>query len=169
MDIEQLAAENARLKAILANQGFKITYDSKTGTISKVTAPRKPAQKYTVITWAKKRGYTGSMALAKKITKNKSVSLRKFKNAVERANLIKEAKEYLIKDGYVLSDKYFDKIPTYVLKHNAFYDNLNTMFNYVNESEEDELTNENIKQAFDEVVRRIRLTRKRTKPSKKKK
>lgn len=162
-DIERLAAENARLKAILSKQGFKITYNSKTGSISRITPPRKPAQKHTVVTWANKRGYTGSMALARKITKNKAVSLRSFKNAVERAGLIREAKDFLSGEGYKLPDRYFEKIPTYVLKNNNFYEDLNRMYNYVNESEADELTNENIRQATDEVVRRIKLTRKRPK------
>ena len=53
-DIERLASENARLKAILSRQGFKIKY-SENGDISRIISPRAKAEKHTAVYWATTR------------------------------------------------------------------------------------------------------------------
>lgn len=165
-DIERYAAENARLKAILSQQGFKITYKP-TGEINKITAPRRPAEKHTAINWAKRRGYKGSMAAVRRITKDKAITARKFKNAVERAELIRDAKAFLYSNGYKVPDKFFKKVPTYVLKNNDFYENVNAILNSSAETDETELDNSTINQAMDASIDRIRrLTAASKDPSK---
>lgn len=165
-DIERYAAENARLKAILEQQGFRITYKP-TGEINKITAPRRPTEKHTAINWAKRRGYKGSMSLVRRITRDRAVSARKFKNAVERAELIRDAKAFLASNGYKVPNKFFDKVPTYVLKNNDFYENVNAILNSSAESDETELDNSTINQAMDASVTRIRrLTKASKDPSK---
>jgi hypothetical protein len=164
-DIERYAAENARLKAILEQQGFKITYKP-TGEINKITAPRRPMEKHTAINWAKRRGYKGSVAAVRRMTKDKAITARKFKNAVERAELIRDAKAFLLSNGYKVPDKFFDKVPTYVLKNNDFYENVNAILNSSAESDETELDNSTINHAMDASVDRIkRLTKAQKDPS----
>lgn len=159
MDIEGLAAENARLKALLSKQGFKITYKP-TGEIHRISAPRKATEKHTAIYWARKRGFKSSMGLVRRITKDRAVSARKFKNAIERADLIRDAKAFLYSNGYKIPNKFFDKIPTYILKNNDFYENVNAILNSSAENDETELDNTTINQAMDSSVDRIkRLTK----------
>jgi hypothetical protein len=127
-DIERLAAENAKLKALLSKQGFKIVYKS-TGDIDKVIRPRSAPKKYTAVTWARKRGYKNPMGLVKQITKNKPIGLRKFKNAVDRAEKINNGRAWLLANGYSLPEKFFARIPNYVLNNNDFYENVNAILN----------------------------------------
>lgn len=168
MDIESLAAENARLKAILSKQGFKITY-KKTGEIRHISAPRRPTEKHTAIYWARKRGFKGTMGLVRRITKDHAVTSRKFKNAVERADLIRDAKAFLQSNGYKIANKFFDKIPTYVLKNNDFYENVNAILNSSAETDETELDNSTINQAMDASVDRIKRLTKAAKEAESKK
>lgn len=161
-DIERLAAENARLKAALGKQGFKITYRP-TGEINKIVAPRKPIQKYTAINWTKKRGYTGSIQLVRQLTKDKAVGLRKFKNAVERAELIRDAKAFLAANGYKIPDKFFHKVPMYVLKNNDFYQNINSILNSTAESDATELDEKTIRYSMNTSLDRIRKVNKKVK------
>lgn len=161
-DIERLAAENARLKSILSKQGFKITY-AKTGEINRITAPRRPTEKHTAIYWARKRGYRGATSLVRRITKNKAVGLRKFKNAVERAELIRDAKAFLYSNGYNVPDKFFDRVPTYVLKNNDFYENVNAVLNSTAESDATELDNSTIRYSMNVSVDRIKRANRKVK------
>jgi len=160
-DIERLAAENATLKAALSKRGFTITY-SKIGTINKIVAPRRPAIKHTAVTWAKKRGYLSSVSLVKTMTGNKKITLRKMKNMMERAEMIKDGQAYLISEGFKIPRKYLSKIPTYILKNNAFYENINTFLKKPSdptvaiELEEGELSNESIKKTIDTSISRLK-------------
>jgi hypothetical protein len=163
-DVERLAAENARLKAILSKQGFKFVYSPKTGEIRTIVSPRKPTVQHTAVTWAKKRGYKGSMGIAKAITKNRKITLRKFKKAVERGEAIKHTQNYLKQEGYLVHQKFFNKIPTYILKNNAFYENLNYDFRYANESENDaEFDDAAIRKSINKSVDRIKKANKKVK------
>lgn len=155
MDIERLAAENARLKAILAKQGFTIKY-AESGDIKRIIAPRKRAEKHTAVYWARKRGYTGSMSFVRTITKDKAIGLRKFKNSVERGELIKEAQVFLKSNGYHVPNKFFNKVPTYVLKNNDFYENVNAILNSTAESDAKELDDSSIKYSIKTSVDRIK-------------
>lgn len=157
-DVEKLRAfggDNAYMKAVLEQHGFKITYKPN-GTIARVSAPRKPAVKHTAVTWARQRGYRSSMSLVRKMTKNKAVSLRKFKNAVERAALINDAKAFLAGNGYKIPDKFFNKVPTYVLKNNDFYENVNAILNSTAESDQPELDNGTINQSIVASIDRVK-------------
>lgn len=154
-DIERLAAENARLKAILSRQGFKIEY-TKTGDIGRVIAPRAKAEKHTAVYWARKRGYTGNMSFVRTITKDKAVGLRKFKNAVERGELVKEAQVFLKSNGYHVPNKFFNRVPTYVLKNNDFYENVNAILNSTAESDAKDLEDKDIKYSIQTSVDRIK-------------
>lgn len=167
MDIERLAAENARLKAALSKHGFTITY-TKTGTINRITKPRKPRVQHTAVTWARKLNISADRSLERKtgkragtayvrrVTKDRKMTLRKYKNLLERGELIREAQDYLKQDGFKIPSKYFDKVPTYVLKNNAFYENINNMFNYDEVNDSGELDNDTIKKAMDTSIKRIR-------------
>lgn len=169
MDIENLAAENARLKALLAKQGFKITYNPKTGTIARITAPRKPIVKHTAVNWARKRGYKGSLGLVRSITKDKAIGLRKFKNAMERAEHIRDAKAFLFANGYTIPDKFFNKVPMYVLKNNGFYENVRALFDSLTkQSEAKELDKDEIQYAMELSVERIKKLNKSFDDNKKK-
>lgn len=171
--LKALAADNAHMKAVLSQHGFKFTYSSKTGTINKIITPRKPIEKHTAVNWAKKRGYKSSMALVRKITKNKAVGLRKFKNAVERAALINDAKIFLAGNGFKVPDKFFNKVPMYVLQNNDFYENVNAVLNSTAESDQPELDNETIVHSITASVDRVKkmnaLIKSAKKPTNKKK
>jgi len=154
-DIERLASENARLKAILSRQGFKIKY-TENGNISRIISPRAKAEKHTAVYWARKRGYTGNMSFVRTITKDKAVGLRKFKNAVERGELVKDAQTFLKSNGYHVPNKFFNKVPTYVLKNNDFYENVNAILNSTAESDAKELDDSSIKYSIKTSVDRIK-------------
>lgn len=160
-DYERLAAENARLKAILSKNGFKITYNPTTGSIARVSKPRIAPVKHTAVTWAKKSGIRTSISLVRKTTGDKAISKRKFKNLVERSELIKDAKEFLKTSGYNIPDKFFNKVPTYVLKNTDFYENVNAILNSTAESDEGELDNSTIKYSMETSVDRIRKANQR--------
>ena len=161
MDLEAYAAENARLKAILSNQGFKITY-TKVGAINKIVAPRAPIVKHTAVTWARKQGYKGSMGLVRSLTKNRAIGLRKFKNSVERAALIQEGKSFLYSEGFKVPNKYFNKIPMYALKSNDFYETVNAILNSGAEDDEENLSNDQIVRAMDGALLRMKRIRAKT-------
>lgn len=158
MDIENLAAENARLKSILAKAGYKISYNQKTGAIARVSKPRKPAARHTAVTWSKKRGFKLPNSIVRRITKNKAVSYRKYKNALERAELIKNGQEFLKQNGYNVPSKFFDKIPTYALKDNAFYATAGQFLHYQtdNEDGEGEIDEKEIAKVLKASVTRVR-------------
>lgn len=164
-DLERLAAENARLKAVLSKRGFKITYKS-TGELKSIRAPRRPVEKHTAVYWAKKRGYKSSMGLVRKLTKNKAIGLRKFKNMVERAELLRDTRAFLYSNGYDVPEKFFKKVPTYVLKSNDFYENVNAVLNSTAESEASELTPEVIQHSISMSVGRIKKANRRVKAAK---
>lgn len=159
MDVEDYAAENARLRKILESSGFKLTFD-KTGKLDKVIkpkAPRKPTVKHTAVYWARQRGFNGpSLSLVRKLTKDKAVSLRKYKNATERAELVKDASQFLKANGYNVPDKFFNKVPTYVLKNNDFYENVNAVLNSTAESDAKELDEGSIKYSINTSIDRIK-------------
>jgi hypothetical protein len=157
MDIENLAAENARLKAYLSRKGIKITYN-KNGSISRIAKPARPMQRHTAITWARKKNIRSSMSMVRRMTKNRAVTERKFKNAVERAELIKEGRAFLAQNGYKIPAKFFDKIPTYALRDNAFYSTVGQNLHYRdgNEEGESEVDAADIQDALKGGVQRIR-------------
>ena len=179
-DVENLAAENARLKQILQEHGFKITYNRKTGSIDKVSAPRKPAIQHTAVTWARKTGIgvnktlerkagkRAGVAYARYVTKDKKMTLRKYKNLIERGALIQEAQNFLKQNNYKVPDKFFNKIPTYVLKSNDFYENVNAILNSTAESDAAELDDKTINYAMTFSVDRIRRANKKIDKTKKK-
>lgn len=160
-DLERLAAENARLKAVLSRQGFKITYSAKTGDIVRISAPRTKTPRHTAVTWARKKGIKMPLGAVRKLTKDKAATERKFKNAIERTELIKDAKDYLAGNGFKIPDKFFNKVPTYVLKNTDFYENVNAILNSTAESDTDELDNSTIKYSMETSVDRIRKANKR--------
>lgn len=155
MDIERLAAENARLKAILSKQGYTFKY-AETGDLKRIIRPRRPVQKHTAVYWARKRGYTGSMSFVRSATKDKAIGLRKFKNEVERGELVKEAQTFLKQNGYHVPNKFFNRVPTYVLKNNDFYENVNAILNSTAESDAKELDDSSIKYSIKTSVDRIK-------------
>lgn len=157
MDFEKLAAENARLKAYLSNKGVQITYHTN-GTIKRIATPRKPAARHTAVTWSRKKNMKGSLSLVRKITKNRAVTERKFKNALERAELIKDGQSFLAQNGYKIPSKFFDKIPTYALRDNAFYSTVGQYIHYQtdNEDGEGELDERDIQKALQGGVQRIK-------------
>jgi len=161
-DYERLAAENARLKAILTKNGFNITYDPKTGSIARVSKPRIKTVRHTPVTWAKKSGIRTSISLVRKATNDKAITKRRFKILVERSELIKDAKEFLKTSGYNIPDKFFNKVPTYVLKNTDFYENVNAILNSTAESDEGELDNSTIKYSMETSVDRIRKANQKT-------
>lgn len=164
-DYERLAAENARLKSILSKAGFNITYNSKTGSIARVSAPRAATVKHTAVTWARKSGIKSSISLVRKASKDKAITSSKFKNLVERSELIKDAKDFLKTSGYKIPDKFFNKVPTYVLKNTDFYENVNAILNSTAETDEGELDQSTIKYSMETSVDRIRkANQKITKP-----
>lgn len=154
-DIERLAAENARLKAILSKQGFTIKY-TENGTISRIIKPRAHKEKHTAVYWAKKRGYSGNMSFVRKATKDRAIGLQKFKNTVERGELVKEAQVFLKSNGYHVPNKFFNRVPTYVLKNNDFYENVNAILNSTAESDAKELEDKDIKYSIKTSVDRIK-------------
>lgn len=162
-DLERLAAENARLKAVLAKQGFKITYNAKTGDIARISAPRTKAPRHTATTWARKKGIKMPLGMVRRLTKDKAITERKFKNMVERTELIKDAKQYLAGNGFKIPDKFFNKVPTYVLKNTDFYENVNAILNSTAESDADELDNTTLKYSMETSVDRIRRANQRQK------
>lgn len=157
MDIENYAAENARLKAYLSRKGVKITY-TKSGTIKSISAPRKPMKRHTAVTWARKKNIKSSISMVRKMTKNKAVTERKFKNALERAELIKDGQAFLAQNGYKIPSKFFEKIPTYALRDNAFYSTVGQYIHYQtdNEDGEGELDQRDIQKALKGGVQRIK-------------
>lgn len=157
MDIDNLAAENARLKAYLSRRGIKITYHP-SGAIRSIAAPRKPAVRHTAATWARKKNIKSSISMVRRMTKNKAITERKFKNAVERAELIKEGQDFLAQNGYKIPTKFFDKIPTYALRDNAFYSTVGQYIHYQtdNEDGEGELNEAEIQKALRGGVQRIK-------------
>lgn len=157
MDIENLAAENARLKAYLSRKGIKITYHP-SGAIRSIAAPRKPAARHTAVTWSKKKNIKGSISMVRRMTKNKAITERKFKNALERAEMIKEGQAFLAQNGYKIPTKFFDKIPTYALRDNAFYSTVGQYIHYQtdNEDGEGELDPAEIQKALKGGVQRIK-------------
>jgi hypothetical protein len=155
-NLERLAAENARLKAVLSKQGFKITYSVKTGEIAHITAPRRPMPKHTAVTWAHKKNIKTPNSLVRKLTKDKAITERKFKNSLERAELIKDAKEFLKGNGYSIADKFFNKVPTYVLKNTDFYENVNAILNSTAEDDGTDLDNSTINYSMQTSVDRIK-------------
>lgn len=160
MDIEDLAAENARLKAYLNRKGIKITYNTN-GTIKRIAAPSRPVRRHTAVTWARKKNYRSSMSMVRRMTKDRAITERKFKNAVERAELIKEGQAFLAQNGYKIPAKFFDKIPTYALRDNAFYSTVGQNLHYRdgNEEGEAEVDEQEIQQALKGGVTRIRKLR----------
>lgn len=154
-DIERLAAENARLKAILSKQGFTIKY-TENGSINRIIAPRAHKEKHTAVYWAKKRGYSGNMSFVRKATKDRAIGLQKFKNTVERGELVKEAQTFLKSNGYHVPNKFFNRVPTYVLKNNDFYENVNAILNSTAESDAKDLEDKDIKYSIKTSVDRIK-------------
>lgn len=155
-DIERLAAESARLKAFLEKEGFKISYNPKTGAVAKITKQRKPPQKYVAVTWARKRGFKGSLSALKAITKNKKIGLRAYKNAVDRAESVNDARSYLYANGYNVDERFFKKVPNYVLKNNGFYENVRAILDSMAESEQRDITDEDITYSMQVSADRIR-------------
>lgn len=154
-DIERLAAENARLKAILSKQGFTIKY-AESGDIKRIIAPRAKKEKHTAVYWARKRGYSGNMSFVRKATKDRAIGLQKFKNTVERGELVKEAQTFLKANGYHVPNKFFNRVPTYVLKNNDFYENVNAILNSTAESDAKDLEDKDIKYSIKTSVDRIK-------------
>jgi len=154
-DIERLAAENARLKAILSKQGFTIKY-TENGDIKRIISPRAKREKHTAVYWARKRGYSGNMSYVRKATKDRAIGLQKFKNTVERGELVKEAQTFLKSNGYHVPNKFFNRVPTYVLKNNDFYENVNAILNSTAESDAKELEDKDIKYSIKTSADRIK-------------
>lgn len=183
-DQERLAVENKKLREALSKAGFSVSYKQNQIVIKK-RKPKKPrktnldisvpktakssvsiktpsvkrpnvTEKHTAKTWAKRRGFKTNPTYARRASADKAISLQRFKNLIERTELIQDARMYLYENDYKIPAKFFDRVPTYVLKNNDFYENVNKILNSKAESEGKDIDISDMQKAIEASIKRIR-------------